>query len=108
MTGSPAQGGGGSGAGRSGARAGRAGRARNAPDVPALGSVSRRQADSDEPGRTCAGCGRPTTTRIRLALPDGRPALFVSCEACERTSWYEIGGDGTPLTRTEILGSTQA
>ncbi|MGN8247454.1 hypothetical protein ACTHAM_001629 [Cellulomonas soli] len=69
--------------------------------------MSRTQPSADETGHLCVQCGAPTSTRIRLALPDGRPALFVSCEQCERTSWYEIGGDGAPLTRTEILGSTQ-
>lgn len=63
--------------------------------------------EDDETGRYCVSCGAPTTTRIRLALPDGRPALFVSCDACERTSWYAIGGDGTPLTRRQILGTDE-
>ncbi|GEP67304.1 hypothetical protein [Cellulomonas soli] len=66
--------------------------------------MSRPAATDDETGSRCVQCGTPTSTRIRLALPDGRPALFVSCDACERTSWYAIGGDGTPMTRVQILG----
>lgn len=87
--------------------ANRPGRGRAPREVPALGSMSNPSSSEDETGRLCVQCGAPTTTRIRLALPDGRPALFVSCEACERTSWYALDGDGTPQTRAEILGTSE-
>ncbi|WP_231495928.1 hypothetical protein [Cellulomonas sp. HZM] len=54
--------------------------------------------------KVCARCGSSDVTRIRMALRDGRPAVFVSCKACEQTNWFALGGDGTPLDRSEVLG----
>lgn len=66
------------------------------PDEP-LGSVTRPVVDDRRIVPGCHACGAPDLTRVRVALPDGRPAVFASCPACEATAWYVVDGDGTPL-----------
>ncbi|QCB93155.1 hypothetical protein [Cellulomonas shaoxiangyii] len=73
------------------------GRARRTPDDEPLGSVTRPVVDDSAVVAGCHRCASSTLTRVRLALPDGRPAVFASCGACEAAAWYAVGGDGTPL-----------
>jgi hypothetical protein len=38
-----------------------------------------------------------------MVLGDGTPVVFVSCHRCEHKGWYPLDGDGTALTRDEVL-----
>ncbi|MFC8191164.1 hypothetical protein ACFUMH_05810 [Cellulomonas sp. NPDC057328] len=73
------------------------GRARRTPADEPLGSVTRPVVDDSAVVPGCHRCRSAALTRVRLALPDGRPAVFASCDACETTAWYVVDGDGTPL-----------
>ncbi len=86
-------------------RKGVAARARAAAQQEPLGSISQPQGPLPPGTETCHGCGEARLTRIRMALPDGRPATFVSCPACEATNWFALHGDGTPLARGDVTGS---
>jgi hypothetical protein len=59
--------------------------------------VTRPVVDDRATAPACHACAGTDLTRVRLALPDGRPAVFASCAGCETTAWYVLGGDGTPL-----------
>lgn len=72
-------------------------RARRAPADEPLGSVTRPLVDDRVTAPRCHACGEEDLTRLRLALPDGRPAVFASCGACETTGWFVVDGDGTAL-----------
>jgi len=87
-------------------RRGDAARARAAAASKPLGSISRPQGPQPPGTDACVACGETQLTRIRMALPDGRQATFVSCPACERTNWFALDGDGTPLTRDEVTGTS--
>lgn len=77
---------------------------RQRPEEPELGSYAL-PAGPHVPGtETCRGCGSSQLTRIRLTAAHGRPAVFVSCPACERTAWFAVDGDGEPLGADEIPG----
>lgn len=73
------------------------GRSRGAPADEPLGSVTRPVVDDSSVVPACHACGSAALTRVRLPLPDGRPAVFASCPGCESRAWYVVGGDGTPL-----------
>ncbi|MBO9569582.1 MAG: hypothetical protein J7503_12245 [Cellulomonas iranensis] len=66
------------------------------PDEP-LGSVVRPVVDDSATAPACHRCADTDLTRVRVALPDGRPAVFAACAACETTAWYVVGGDGRAL-----------
>ncbi|GEA83496.1 MAG: hypothetical protein NVV70_07610 [Cellulomonas sp.] len=70
-----------------------------------MGSISQPQGPLPPGTEACQGCGEVRLTRIRMSLPDGRAATFVSCPACEITNWFALDGDGTPLTRGEVTGT---
>jgi hypothetical protein len=38
-----------------------------------------------------------------MVLGDGTAVVFVSCHRCEHKGWYPTDGDGTPLSRDEVL-----
>jgi len=80
---------------------GGAGRSRD--DDP-LGSISQPQAPPALGTEACLRCGERELTRIRMMLPGERPAVFVSCPSCEQTNWFLVHGDGSPLSRWEVLG----
>ncbi|CAM5781341.1 hypothetical protein [Cellulomonas persica] len=85
-------------------RKGDAARARAAAQRESLGSISQAQGPLPPGTEACLGCGERRLTRIRMALPDGRQATFVSCPSCEVTNWFALEGDGTPLSRAEVTG----
>ncbi|WP_426592733.1 hypothetical protein ACPPVS_13310 [Cellulomonas sp. McL0617] len=39
-----------------------------------------------------------------MALTSGKQVLFVSCPACEQRNWFPLEGNGTPLSRDEVMG----
>lgn len=87
-------------------RRGETGRSRaSAPPEP-LGSISQPQGLLPPGTEACLGCGETRLTRIRMGLPDGRQATFVSCPSCELTNWFALEGDGTPLSRDEVTGGS--
>ncbi|UJP39524.1 hypothetical protein F1D97_14555 [Cellulomonas palmilytica] len=85
-------------------RKGDAARARAAAPTEPLGSISQPQGVLPPGTEACVSCGETRLTRIRMALPDGRQATFVSCPSCEVTNWFALEGDGTPLSRDEVTG----
>lgn len=85
-------------------RKGESARGRAAAHQVPLGSISQPLGPLPLGTAACGRCGQTQLTRIRMALPDGRPATFVSCPACEHTAWFALDGDGTPLTRDEVTG----
>lgn len=76
---------------------------RGVPAEP-LGSMSQPGGPLVPGTETCRQCGATDLTRIRMTLSSGRPAVFVSCAACEQTGWFAFDGDGTPLPRDEVVG----
>ncbi len=90
-----------------GAAAGAGGRARRGEPEPApLGSVSH-PAGGHAPGAdSCEVCGSGALTRLHLVLGDGTEVTFVSCHSCEHKGWYPLDGDGTALTRDEVIART--
>lgn len=81
----------------------RRGRAR-APEEPApLGSLSRAGSAVVAGTEACATCGATSLTRLSMVLGDGTAVVFVSCHRCERKAWYPADGDGTPLSREDVL-----
>lgn len=72
-------------------------RDRRSPADEPLGSITRPVVDDTATAPRCHVCGATGLTRLRLALPDGRPAVFASCPDCEATAWYVVGGDGQAL-----------
>ncbi len=66
------------------------------PDEP-LGSVTRPVVDDTATVPGCYACGERDLTRVRVALPDGRPSVFAACPSCESTAWFVVDGDGTAL-----------
>lgn len=69
-----------------------------------LGSMSQPTGPLVPGTEACRQCGSPDLTRIRMTLSSGRPAVFVSCPACEQTGWFALDGDGEPLSRDEVVG----
>lgn len=74
------------------------------PDEP-LGSIAQSSAPVAPGTDRCRRCGNPDLVRIRMTLPDGRPAVYVSCRTCEQTNWFALDGDGTPVPREQALGT---
>ena len=72
-------------------------RERRPPADEPLGSITRPVVDDSATASACYLCSATDLTRVRVALPDGRPAVFASCPDCESTAWYVLGGDGSPL-----------
>ncbi|MBT0994629.1 hypothetical protein KIN34_10050 [Cellulomonas sp. DKR-3] len=85
-------------------RRGESARGRAAAQQVPLGSISQPAGPLPAGTAACVRCGETQLTRIRMALPDGRPATFVSCASCEHTAWFALDGDGTPLSRREVTG----
>ncbi|MDM7831740.1 hypothetical protein [Cellulomonas edaphi] len=73
--------------------------------VEPLGSLSQPAGPLVAGTEACLKCGATDLTRIRMTLTDGRPAVFVSCPSCEQTNWFALEGGGSPLDRSEVLGS---
>jgi hypothetical protein len=48
-------------------------------------------------------CGSERLTRLHLALADGTEVTFVSCHQCEHRAWFPVDGDGTALSRDEVV-----
>ncbi len=86
---------------------GRARRGRRGPaEATSLGSVSR-PANGHAPGAAeCEACGSASLTRLHLVLGDGTEVTFVSCHSCEHKGWYPMTGDGTAMTRDEVIART--
>lgn len=72
-------------------------RERRPPADEPLGSITRPVVDDSVTAPSCYACGEGDLTRVRLPLPDGRPAVFASCPRCETTAWFVVDGDGTAL-----------
>lgn len=77
------------------------------PRTP-LGSVSQAAGPLAPGTATCLGCGGSDLVRIRMGAPGGREVVFVSCRHCERTGWFAVDGDGTPLTSEDVAGARPA
>ncbi len=69
-----------------------------------LGSVSQAGGPLVPGTATCLRCGSSDLVRIRMGAPGGREVVFVSCRQCERTGWFAVDGDGTPLSSEEVAG----
>ncbi|MBD7918025.1 hypothetical protein H9657_06995 [Cellulomonas sp. Sa3CUA2] len=74
-----------------------AARDRRPPADEPLGSITRPVVDDSATAPACFACGEDDLTRLRVALPDGRPAVFASCPGCEATAWFVVDGDGRAL-----------
>ena len=85
-------------------RKGDSARGRAAAQQEPLGSISHPTGPLPPGTEACEKCGGTQLTRIRMALPSGRPATFVSCASCEHTAWFALDGDGTALSRSEVTG----
>lgn len=72
-------------------------RDRRSPADEPLGSITRPVVDDSATAPACYACGARDLTRVRVALPDGRPAVFASCPDCEATAWFVVDGDGRAL-----------
>ncbi|MFS0702305.1 hypothetical protein AB6N24_20215 [Cellulomonas sp. 179-A 4D5 NHS] len=81
----------------------RRGRGRASEEPAPLGSLSRGEPSVPRGTETCASCGSESLTRLSMVLGDGTAVVFVSCHRCEHKGWYPTDGDGTPLTRDEVL-----
>lgn len=90
----PAAGGG--GAGR------RPGRRARATDTP-LGSLSHAGAEHAPGTGSCEVCASSRLTRLHLTLADGTDVTFVSCHECEHRAWFPLDGDGTSLSREDVV-----
>ena len=70
-----------------------------------LGSIAT-VAPRTAPGTTCCGvCAGTALTHLEMTLTDGTPVVFVSCHTCEHKGWFEVDGDGTPMSLDAVLGS---
>jgi hypothetical protein len=85
-------------------RRGESARGRAAAEQAPLGSISQPTGPLPPGTAACEQCGETQLTRIRMALPSGGPATFVSCPSCEHTAWFALDGDGTALSRSEVTG----
>ena len=73
--------------------------------APPLGSIAT-MAPRTAPGTTCCYvCAGTALTHLELTLTDGTPVVFVSCHTCEHKGWFEVDGDGTPMSLDAVLGS---
>ncbi|GIG24814.1 hypothetical protein [Cellulomonas denverensis] len=79
------------------------GRRRQAAPAEPLGSLTRPDQEITPGTEHCVSCGSEQLTRLRLTLADGTEVTFVSCHACEHRAWIPVDGDGTPLTRDEVV-----
>lgn len=77
---------------------------RQRPDDPELGSFALPSGPHVPGTEACLRCGSTELTRIRLTASHGRPAVFVSCSACERTAWFAVDGDGAELGPDDVPG----
>ena len=90
-------------AGAGGASGGRRKGRRGEPEATPLGSLSQ-AGQQHAPGTdACEACGSPRLTRLHLALADGTDVTFVSCHECEHRAWFPLDGDGTSLSRDEVV-----
>ena len=84
------------------AGAGRRRRRQAAPAEP-LGSLTQQEQALPVGTETCGSCGGDRLTRLRLTLADGTEVTFVSCHRCEHRAWIPLDGDGTALTRDQVV-----
>ncbi|MGV8968062.1 MAG: hypothetical protein ACOH2F_17515 [Cellulomonas sp.] len=70
-----------------------------------LGSIAT-VAPRTAPGTSCCGvCASTALTHLEMTLTDGTPVVFVSCHTCEHKGWFDVDGDGTPMSLDAVLGS---
>lgn len=81
---------------------GRRGR-RAAAEVEPLGSLTQQNRAVPLGTENCGSCGSARLTRLGLTLADGTEVTFVSCHDCEHRAWFPVDGDGTPLTREQVV-----
>ena len=87
-----------------GGGAGRRKGRRGEPEATPLGSLSAPSHGKHAPGTgECEVCGSTRLTRLHLALADGTDVTFVSCHECEHRAWFPLAGDGTSLSRDEVV-----
>lgn len=86
-------------AGGTGRRRGR----RAAEPARPLGSLTRQDQPHTLGTEECGSCGSRQLTRLRLTLADGTEVTFVSCHSCEHRAWIPVDGDGTELTREQVM-----
>jgi len=85
--------------GAAGRRRGR----RQAEEAQPLGSLTRQEQPHPPGAEVCGSCGADRLTRLRLTLADGTDVTFVSCHVCEHRAWIPLDGDGTALSRDEVV-----
>lgn len=76
---------------------------RGEPEPTPLGSLSRAGAEHAPGTEDCEACGSARLTRLHLSLADGTEVTFTSCHACEHHAWFPLDGDGTSLSRDEVV-----
>jgi hypothetical protein len=70
-----------------------------------LGSIAT-VAPRTAPGTSsCGVCASTALTHLEMTLTDGTPVVFISCHACEHKGWFEVDGDGSPMSLDAVLGS---
>ncbi|HEY0188640.1 MAG TPA: hypothetical protein VGC67_14210 [Cellulomonas sp.] len=76
---------------------------RGEPEPAPLGSLSHPEQQHAPGSAECEACGSTRLTRLHLDLADGTAVTFVSCHECEHRAWFPVDGDGSSLTRDEIV-----
>jgi hypothetical protein len=78
-------------------------RRRGEPEQTPLGSLSQPEQHIAPGAGECEVCGSARLTRLHLELADGTAVTFVSCHECEHRAWFPLDGDGTSLSRDEVV-----
>ncbi len=76
---------------------------RGEPEQTPLGSLSRQDPTLPPGTAECEACASTRLTRLHLDLADGTAVTFVSCHECEHHAWFPLDGDGTSLSRDEVV-----
>ncbi len=73
------------------------------PEAAPLGSLSQAGGQHAPGTGACEVCASPRLTRLHMTLADGTAVTFVSCHECEHRAWFPVDGDGTALSRDEVV-----
>ncbi|QZN87597.1 hypothetical protein K5O09_13140 [Cellulomonas sp. C5510] len=68
-----------------------------------MGSLSHAAAEHAPGTGACEVCASSHLTRLHLTLADGTDVTFVSCHDCEHRAWFPLDGDGTSLSRDDVV-----
>ncbi len=89
----------GAGGGAAGRRKGR----RGEPEPTPLGSLSQAGQEHAPGTGECEAWGATPHTPLPRAQAAGTDVTFVSCHECEHRAWFPLDGDGTSLSRDEVV-----